>query len=477
MQRPKFTNIISMGSLVILGIGLLTGCQEEREVDYVIDDIREETQAEENSTISGKTNVLQFADTAQWNEIWTMENEEGETVTVKTEADISIPESEYMSVVEVEVPEFNADYKERIARRIYGSETVYYHDFDHLPKKELEEMYAYYEEWYDSAFDQEVKDGLKENMEECEAALENAKDTYTQVERYDANQYVGKYNGNMFLLEFHILNDVSMGMGKSYSQWINFYAMDNDTICPEAYDGYTSYMEHPYVNSEKYKDIAENECSLSEQEAEKMARQFLESLGMEYPVLAYSKPLLWGDDTLSSDNCYDCPANGYVFQYEYGLDNVSFPSYGDEWEYDSRANYSGEDDEVQYSMCAQANIYVTEQGVIQMLVNNPVETTGVTERVELLPLDTIQEIMKEEIKTQYENDIVFIVTGNEVMFTNMELIYFRVSDKSNSGHYSYIPAWRLSGQIGARELGNRSIRNPVIINAIDGSVIHLYDET
>ena len=59
-----------------------------------------------------------------------------------------------------------------------------------------------------------------------------------------------------------------------------------------------------------------------------------------------------------------------------------------------------------------------------------------------------------------------------LLFQRLELIYFRIKDKENEGCYSYIPAWRLSG-------GNdypQYFENPLLINAIDGSVIDFYDE-
>ncbi len=461
MKKRSMISLYGTGILVGLGMGLLIGCTQ-KDVDYNIENVTEEIQTEADNRKSG---VAQFEEASSWNETWQLHPKKGEAVQVKVEADILLPKTNQMSVIEVAVPEFDAEYKERIAKLLYKNEAVYYHDYAHLTKGELEEMYTMYEEWYASYSEEERKE-LEGRMEECQAALEKAADTHTLAEEYNINEYIGARDGIPFQLTFMEYYDEQEE--NLTGQRLDFYAEDFYAICSKQYEGYTRCMEHPYVS-----DI-ENECGITEAEAEKLARKFVDDLGLEYPVLAYTKPLLWGDDTLSSVNCNEWSANGYVFHYEYGIDGISLTGMGSQWGYLDVMNWQEEEP---YSMKAEANVYVTEQGVIQLHMSNPVETTGILESVELLPLETIQGIMKEQMEKQYEDFHFMELSVGELLFTHMELIYFRVRDKENPGCYSYVPAWRLSNLKEPTGFEYGSITNPVIVNAIDGSLIDYYDET
>ena len=107
-------------------------------------------------------------------------------------------------------------------------------------------------------------------------------------------------------------------------------------------------------------------------------------------------------------------------------------------------------------------MYVTDKGVISIDILNPITVTKVTNQVEILPLSTIQELMKNEVSEHPEK-----YDFKEYRYmTDMELIYFPVRDKENSSKLSYLPVWRLSSQ---------HYINPVLINGIDESVIYLDD--
>lgn len=434
MRKIIWKRLLCVGLVTGLTTGFLTGCGEEKDVDYRIDGVMEEAQTGEHG---GKSEVGQFADEKNWSEVWTITENVNEAVEVTVDADIILPEAEEMSVVEVKVPEFGAEYKEKLLKRMFQGE-IYYGDAEHIPEEDLEE-------------------------------------NYIPAEEYEIDLYIGKRDGKRFQVFFYA--DEAEEVWQSITQGILYAARDFEDICPKGYEKYTTYKEHPYVSSFDKSDMTENECELSEAEAEELARGFVDVLGLEYPILAYTKPLLWGDDSISEENAYNWPANGYVFHYEYGVEDILFSGYGKEAEYTQFSNWKlGE--ESQYSMAAELTVYVTEQGVIQMNVHNPIETTDVTENVKLLPLDAVKEIMREETQKEYEQfRFLHSVRNTELYFNRMELIYFRVRDKENAGQYSYVPAWRLSDQFGLKEMNNRSIRNPIIVNAIDGTLINFYEET
>ena len=447
---------IMMGLTMIF----LVGCSREKKIDYQI--TGEDIEGISTDSDSRKSSVSQFADETVWNESWTIFGENDEAIIdVSVEAEICLPETDEMSVVEVMVPQFDAAWKEFIVKRVFGDEDVYYNDWEHLPKRELEKLYAEYEARSDST-----------GISKIAKLMETAGDIYTPAETYEPDEYLGKIDGITYALSF------SYKTGQMTNSFILCPA-DNEEVCPEKYNGYTHYMKHPYANAKKYNAIGENDCELSEAQAEQMARSLLEELGLEYPVLTEVSPLLWGDDTMDLINCNDWPVNGYVFKYEYGMDGISFPGFENSsvvigvgqylYLYKSPYTMSG------YSKDASAYVYVTDRGILELSFYNPVETTHISENVKLLPLSAIQEIMKEQIHEIYCDDSNprSIEDSTKLIFNRMELIYFRVTAAQNSEYYSYIPVWRL-GEYSVDPSGvidREKIWNPVLINAIDGSPV------
>lgn len=450
-----------------------TGCGREKKVEYAIDGVTLETQAgNRQDSLEG------FMDEPVWEEGWRIDIEGGKAIEVTIDAEIFLPKADEMLVVEVSVPLFDAEKKEQIVRNIFGDGEVYYNDPEHLPRHELEKYLREYEALYERSTDTQ-KASAKQAVNRCAKLLETAGDTYTVADAYEEDQYIGKIDGITYELEF---NKIENGEAPVYSQWIDFHAVDTGQLCPEEYPDYTRYMPHPYVTCERYASMGENDCKFSEAQAKQLAEDFLKKSGLEYPVLTDSRPLLWGDETLASLNCNDWPANGYQFTYEYGVNNMAFPDFElDLLRYDGYSiineglDYS-ENGGYGYSRQAQALVCVTDQGVVDLHAANPVETTGLTENVNLLPLDAVKKLMKEQIDVRRENFIFDSDTrgkqeSRELLFNHMELIYFRVEDSRNANYYSYIPVWRLGEQWGDKDLDSCYVMNPILLNAMDGSLI------
>ena len=97
----------------------------------------------------------------------------------------------------------------------------------------------------------------------------------------------------------------------------------------------------------------------------------------------------------------------------------------------------------------------------------PINITKISKEVELLPLSTIQNIIKDEI----------IKNGDDYQldefksFNKLKLGYARIKDDQKEGCYSYVPAWCLY-----MVPGNDMNRHPVFVNAMDGTLIHPLDE-
>lgn len=461
MRRKSALKWKSAGFLFCLGMSLMTGCADKN-IDYEIDGATESTQTEETG---GRKGLEQFADATEWEDEWTAVNTKGNKVTLQADAKIMLPDTDQMSVVEVEEPVLDAAYRERIIKRIFGDGEVYYNDFAHLPKKEIQEQYDFtYERYISSDGEAAVEDELLE----YEEALETAKDTYTLVSEYDVDEYLGKRDGISYELSFEDGVVYQCDDHKCRSMDIQFTPKDVYQVCPEEF----SEIEGLFYTA--YKGISaasSNACELSKEETQELAQSFVNGLGLDYFICTGSEDLFW-----SSGN-EDYVANGYIFYWELGMDDVSFVTPGTQMAY---GNYYKRNDseEAQLLLDSRLTIFVTAKGVIGAWINNPLEITGVSEGVALLPLDTVKEIMKDRTTEKIGAFRFDYASERVVTFNEMELIYFRVKDKENPGHYSYVPTWRLS-DVRIREVNPESVVslwNPVLINAIDGSVIDFYDE-
>ena len=320
--------------------------------------------------------------------------------------------------------------------------------------------------------------------------METARDTddYIPVDGYTVNEYIGTLRGSAYELSFtERTNERDADAFIHHrTKEIAFVPKDVHEICPKELSA-SEYL-HCFPGT---RSVSGNQCELTEEQAKEEAWNFIDKLGLEYPVFAYSRPLLWsgnfGNDVPTTWTGYygDMVVNGYVFFYDFGIDDVSVVGYGIEKGYSNLYLKKKDSEPMRYSLEARIQIYVTDEGVIQMNAYNPLETTGVSANVGLLPLDTIYEIMEEQL-TDHLAKLRFAYTNfnEEIPLDKMELIYFRVRDEANPGYYSYVPTWRLGELAGTVETQREQeeepfypmVKNTVLINAIDGSPIDLFDE-
>lgn len=286
---------------------------------------------------------------------------------------------------------------------------------------------------------------------------------------YDADDYIGSRAGRLYRLSF-----TEEEGERCLLRQITLTPQNLQEVCPEKY----KTLDDPVCSPRILGDNVENECEMSEEEALEEAIRFIQSLGLEYSVVSHVCPLVWSDAGGNSD---EWSVNGYVFSFDLGVDGISFVDFGSETDYmhNLYLGYGTErlnldiKEKTQCSLNARLDLYVTDQGVIYMTANNPQKITDVVEGVELLSLDTVKGILKNELETNWKS---LRFSSHSKFFTAMELIYFRIQDKENPQKYSYVPAWRLALVAKDTAAHQISIRNPIFINAIDGSMIDYYCE-
>ncbi len=511
--RKRFMYVTLLG----LGMNLLMGCKEKT-VDYNIEGATEEAQeanSERDTVGRGKKGVKQFADEPEWwswnEEDWYVTNAKGEDVeTCVAGAEVTVPDAEEMFVVEVKEPEFDAAYKKQMAERIFEDEEIYYYDLVHLPKKDIEEQREQCQKLRQLAdnnidyndvrylrrqyqFDGEDLEGWKERLDQELLRYDNvgkeAGTAYTLADKYDVDEYLGMYSGiayELSFLESDCVRKIDDGpyLGGVTSEHGNFMNCRGKEISLRANDLYQVCPEEvKEVDSLYYRGMGllmENQCSLSEKEAKELARQFVDRLKLDYSVNTDCETLGWWkgtDSYMQPDWRVDYLPDGYIVRFEAGVDSVSFPKFGtQETDWNFRKMKKASEDP-QYCLKAQMEVYVTDKGVIGMRAYHPIETVSISGGVDLLPLEAVKASVREQLLNHF-TDFRFRETIQDdgrrtVYFDRMDLIYFRVRNREDAGYYSYLPVWRLS------EEGYdypKYFENPLLINAIDGSVINFYDE-
>ncbi len=174
----------------------LTGCAGKK-VDYGVD-----TEVKSQNVVSS---VKDIDTNTSFNDELTV-NVGGTDEKVKITADIRVPECDTMSVTEVERIPCTKEFKEKVIKAYFGDSQVYYYDYVHMTKKELEEIIETLDRDNNSLPDDASEEILKwhDDMKtECTKALETAADVWTEATEYDScDDFVGKIGDTWFHLQF-----------------------------------------------------------------------------------------------------------------------------------------------------------------------------------------------------------------------------------------------------------------------------------
>lgn len=445
----------ALAVLMLIPVLLLAGCSEKK-VDYGIEGLGV-TEASERQT-AGNAGVAQFVGAEHWKDEWTMQRENNTYQSVSIDADIVVPEIQDMYVISASMKEFTESYQKNLAKQAFPEGEIYYYDLEHLPKNRLEQLVADCED--------------EELLQVYKKQLETAPDSYLPVEQFDTADYMGYRDGIPFELSFVTWGEEN----EERIRGVFLSCTDISQIAPAELAGEKELTVITwYDNTLSQK---ENLCTLTKEEAVEQAKQALAELGLSYSAYAYTRPLLWGTpEQLNWANYAEssaCHIEGYAVTFDLGYDGLSLRAFGMEQHYSTSYQYVKKKGRAD-SMDAYATVYVTDKGVIYLEAYNPVEVEAVSQPVRLLPLATVQEIMRTQV-TEHFDSFHF---RDIYQLTRMELIYFRMSDRENAGHYSYIPVWRLSeywDYLLAEDYNTMSIRNEVMVNAVDGSIVSFEEE-
>lgn len=395
--------LIGCVGFIALLVGLLCGCREEQ-VDYV----------EEETEVSGIQ--AQFADAVseKWKDQLTATAENGEEVVVKINAEVSIPETDEVSVYEVREYENTPDNKRMFAEAFFGDEV-----YSCIKNREYLEAWIAEDELrlsdlegkYESLSpEDDVYEIVEENIAELrdersmlEDALATAGSELVKETDYTVNRFIGKLDGEYYQLSFgeeEVFASSFLGIVKKMTIY-----MDSCDLFEGDEAGASSGIR-------------------SLEEAVERTAGMLEKAGFSDLEVTSAELYYLTEETAEAGDP----------QYRYEIDLSS------DTEIQFHANYG--------------------EGMLSGLhIRFLLETVSVTEGVSLLDFEEIRKILVNKISGDWE-----IAWENDFSITlsQMDLVYFCVKDEDKEGYYSYLPVWKLSARGGW----------PCIyVNAIDGNVL------
>jgi hypothetical protein len=476
------------GIFGIVGMyALLTGCGNNKNpADFNIDEPSDEAVASAGDLETTEENQN---DVIVWEDEFDVETSSSIN-KIKISATIEDSDTEPVSVVTMQEPEFNEEYKKAVIEAVFGAGDIYIYGETRLTKSEIEERISDTneqietirksvqdgEEYYWSETkqdivrveeaDEEIAD-LEATLEEYEAVLASAPEEYVKADDYSSDEYLREYGGINYTLEF---GESSEGMYRK--KYITFKPLDFQDVCSDELDD-CNYELHP---SSAYQDSdLENICTTSREDAILTAKQFAAQIGFSDLKLFDTYDCVWvgaiGD---SWDDDLKFVKDGYVVRFEHNIegkwldDNVMYYSEALGEGYD----VLGHVENPQYQLDCYLEIYVNDYGIVNMEYINPLTELKKTEDVPMISLDSVQEIMTAALKNDTDK-YVFAEHGAIQKFCDMDLVYFRLHSGEEDGLYSYVPAWVLCEQRRDDDIVDGAV---IVVNAIDGSIIDVKKE-
>lgn len=433
--------VLAYGMVLLMVTGLLFGCGKKK-VDSEF--FQEGTERISTDSLAALKNL----DT--WKDSWTYVDADGKEQTALVDAKIIVPDIEHMSVIEVERAGNNPDFQTQVMKTFFENGEIYYHDEEHYTKEELTESIEIWEEYKAKAENAEEAAFYDEYIQRYQQMLETAPDDYVKADAFEnCDTYIG-YREDIPYTAY--MDEV----------YVSFMAENIKDICPK------SLCDFEYVATmEDYKSstgtMLENECSLSEEEAMQIAESFLNEIGRNRQVCIEIKPLVWYGE--NPDGSKNYVFDGYRISYGTGIDGMAFSEFPDFANYDVAHTKPDIKDTELYNG-DQVTMHITDDGIVDVIMKDPVIIRNESNEVTLLPLDTIEDILKTEIsKNSQKYDFTW-----ESEFDELRLMYLKMKDDTDENVFSYIPVWCLS-----RQIAEDVYYHPVFVNAMDGSVIYILE--
>jgi hypothetical protein len=454
VNRQKMWAVVIMGALT--ATTAFTGCGKKT-IDYDIDG--NEGEAAVNSSTSGDSGSL--AGRLGIPESYEGNLEIGNSGLSKISIDadeIQVPSADKMSIANATIKNCTNEYKQQVCEAVFDkSQGIYLNDYENQTKEDLQKTITIYEGYKKEAM-ASGDDGswYDEYINELKSQMADAPDEYEGAGDYSGSSFIGTIGSNKFILD--IANGGENGI------YMSMYTKDS-ALEFRPYEGaaQVSYYNADYSSAD---DDSVNECSLSKDNAQRMAEELLNDLGMDNCIMTNISDLAW-EYYDSSWETIATELDGYIVTFARGINDT--PVYnGYLWNLD---NLSMDDGYINIPGDSY-QITVNDTGIIGIDISSYYEFTGDTsDSAELLTWDELLAKANENIPAYYEK---YPTKYKKVEFNDVRLTYYMDADSENDNQLRYIPVWVFS-QYDDYQDSDQSIypEQLVVLDATTGEAIDL----
>ncbi len=459
----KKAAVIALAGLMMAQTAL-TGCGK-KEVDYNLEgssnqDGGEKTGTSDRAGIGGKLGVPESC-----NETINVGNSTLGSITINCES-IQTPDADKMDIAHFTPYSFSNEDKKKIAEALFDKEKgIYLDDYEHRIKSDIQEQIDWTKKEIENA--QENGDSswaasLEEEIKSLEAELAEAPDTYPDAGDYSGESFLGTKEDIEYSLSMFNYSEDEEGM-TGMGAYVYFGVKDDLSLRP--YEGASGGYMTDYAEQG---DIAgANKSSITAEEAEELAGNFLADMGVTDIVKTKTSDLYWmyydeNGDTVANE------ADGYAISYARAVGGS--PTYGGRtYNVDNLQQINGWIDipVETYSISVYDGKVV--QASWQQIYS---QADSVEENVDLLSYEQIIEKANTEMAKYYEQ---YPTRYKNVEFNDMRLTYYLVSD--GEGKCKYLPVWVFSQYEEYTDSdGSDTPTQLLIMNAMDGTIIDIIEE-
>ncbi len=214
-----------------------------------------------------------------------------------------------------------------------------------------------------------------------------------------------------------------------------------------------------------------NLCEYSQEEAENLAREYVDGLG--YGELSVVKSINTRKQTVihtGGDVKGTEQVEGYKIYFSRKYGGYSLTYTDDNYWSSTYGQYSTFEGDMDWFSITDMNefigVYVDSQGVCEVDIVNPfVEESISTENATLLDFESMNEVAKDQLQKFADN------YRNNIIIEEIELGYYFVKE---DGKIALIPAWYFFDNNSGEDRQYYYRHASMIINALDGTVIYAY---
>jgi hypothetical protein len=377
------------------------------------------------------------------------------------DTNIQVPDTDSMNVVYLSASSYSNEYKKNVCESILDkSQGIYAWEYGIQSKEDIQTQIDLYERYKEN----DIANGgtgtgydaylnyLNEEILEAPASVE-----YQTAGDYSGNCYMGYIGNTRYEIDFSENADG----GVSGFSICMLDIMNGNIMDYKPYDYAVAADMTSAKNIENMEENIENQCSLSEDDAVRMANGYLADAGISGYTLTDIDDVIWLYYDIDGDN-FKSIEDGYTMEYSMAIDNV--PVYnGQIWNVENIQQEG-------YAISYQTEIYsvtVDGNGLLSMECTVDMSAVETEENVNLLTWEQLLEQANQNISEYYEE---YPSSYGSISFNNIRLTYFLDVASYDKAQYEYVPAWVFAK---CEESEDNNPVELVVLDARDGHVIDI----